>query len=82
MNIGGIGYPGSILRNTGSKPKSSSASDTNQIAPKFDVTAHSSANNYISIFSQAALKNASQEGPGCVELSRGKKQWLQSLNRC
>lgn len=46
------------------------------------MTAHSSANNYISIFSQAALKNASQEGPGCVELSRGKKQWLQSLNRC
>lgn len=25
MNIGGIGYPGSIMRNTGNKPKSSSA---------------------------------------------------------
>lgn len=31
MNIGGIGYPGSILRNTGSKPKSSSALDTDLI---------------------------------------------------
>lgn len=61
MNIGGIGYPGSILTNTESKPKSSSASDANRIAPKFDMTAHSSANNYVSTFSQATLKNAYQE---------------------
>jgi len=27
MNIGGFGYPGSIMRNTGSKPKGSSALD-------------------------------------------------------
>lgn len=51
MNIGGIGYPGSIMRNMGSKPKCSSASDTNSIAPQFDMTAHSSANNYVSTFS-------------------------------
>ncbi|XOJ00873.1 hypothetical protein ACMX2M_03815 [Paenibacillus polymyxa] len=49
------------MKNTGSKPKGSSASDTNQIAPKLDVTAHSSANNYVSTFAQVALKNASQE---------------------
>ncbi|MEO2257963.1 hypothetical protein ABGV43_13820 [Paenibacillus amylolyticus] len=35
--------------------------DTNRLAPKFDMTAHSSANNYISTFAQATLKNASQE---------------------
>lgn len=31
MNIGGFGYPGSILRNTESKPKSSSALDMDLI---------------------------------------------------
>lgn len=31
MNIGGIGYPGSIMRNTGSKPKGSSALDMDLI---------------------------------------------------
>lgn len=31
MNIGGIGYPGSIMRNTGNKPKSSSALDMDLI---------------------------------------------------
>ncbi|CAM4527481.1 hypothetical protein PAXY110619_30610 [Paenibacillus xylanexedens] len=31
MNIGGIRYPGSILRNTESKPKSSSALDMDLI---------------------------------------------------
>lgn len=45
MNIGGVGYLGSIMRNTGSKPKGSSVLDTNPIAPKFNMTAHSSANN-------------------------------------
>ncbi|UOK61962.1 hypothetical protein MT997_26760 [Paenibacillus sp. OVF10] len=60
MSTGGIGYPGSIMRNTG-KPKSTSALDTNRIAPKFDATAHSSANNCVNTFAQAALKNASQE---------------------
>ncbi|PJN61989.1 hypothetical protein PAEAM_15520 [Paenibacillus sp. GM1FR] len=53
MNIGGISYPGSILRNTRSKPKGSSAPDTNRIAPKFDMAAHSSSNNYVSTFVQA-----------------------------
>lgn len=51
MNIRGIRHRGSILRNTRSKPKSSSSLDTNRIAPKFDMTAHSSANNYVSVFS-------------------------------
>ncbi|MBT2283617.1 hypothetical protein J7E78_08725 [Paenibacillus polymyxa] len=49
------------MRNTGSKPKSLSALDTNSIAPKFEVTAHSSANNCASIFAQATLKNAFHE---------------------
>jgi|GEM_PF-4804610 len=31
MNIGGIGYPDSIMRNTGNKPKSSSALDMDLI---------------------------------------------------
>ncbi|TDL70025.1 hypothetical protein E2R58_12955 [Paenibacillus amylolyticus] len=79
MNIGGIGYPGSIMRNKGSKPKSSSALDTNSIAPKFDTAAHSSANNYVSTFAQAALKNASQEVQDAWNKAEEKKQWLQSL---
>lgn len=43
------------------------------------MTAHYSANNYVSTFSQAALKNASQEGPGCVEQSRGKNSGFNVL---
>lgn len=74
MNIGGISYPGSILRNTGSKPKSTSALDTNSIAPKFDVTVHSSANNYVSTFTQADLKNASQEVQEVWNKAEEKKQ--------
>lgn len=49
MNIRGIRHPGSILSNTGGKPKSSSSLDTNWIAPQYDMTAHSSANNYVSL---------------------------------
>ncbi|MDQ0661454.1 hypothetical protein QF041_006221 [Paenibacillus sp. W2I17] len=53
MNIGGIGYPGSIMRNTGSKPKNPSTPNTNSIAPELDMAAHSSSNNYVSTFVQA-----------------------------
>lgn len=61
MNIGGIGYTGSVMRNMGMKPKNSSASETNPTVPKFDIAAYSSANNSVSTLTQTALKNASQE---------------------
>lgn len=62
------------MRNTGSKPKGSSASDTNRIAPKLDVTAPSSANNYVSTFSQATLKNGLKKSR-----MRGTKQRKQAV---
>lgn len=80
MNIGGIGYPGSIMRNTGTKPKSSSASDTNSIVPKFDVTAHSSANNSVNTFAQAALKNTSQEVQNAWNKAEEKSSGFNPLN--
>ncbi|MDR6720562.1 hypothetical protein J2X75_005125 [Paenibacillus sp. 2003] len=67
MNIRGIRHPGSIMRTTGSKPKGTSALDTNPIAPKFNMTAHSSANNYVSTFSQADLSKCISRSPGSME---------------